>query len=135
SAPDVFWASSIAIPSHHAWPGGHRFPVWLVVRRSRQPSARLSRHGVRLVRRRSAHRGRAALIRLRGLQRRSRRPSLLRTQTKRPRSRCATEERDEVAAGHSITSSARASSVGGTSSPRAFAVFRLITSSYLVGAC
>ena len=37
--------------------------------------------------------------------------------------------------GHSMTSSARASSVGGTSSPRAFAVFRLITSSYLVGAC
>ena len=36
---------------------------------------------------------------------------------------------------HSITSSARASSVGGTSIPSAFAVFRLITSSYLVGAC
>src|SRR5881227_996450 len=34
---------------------------------------------------------------------------------------------------HSITSSARASSVGGTSSPRVFAVCRLITSSYLVG--
>src|ERR1700730_10287776 len=40
---------------------------------------------------------------------------------------------DEVAAGHSMTSSARASNVGGTSSPSAFAVFRLITSSYLVG--
>ena len=37
--------------------------------------------------------------------------------------------------GYSMTSSARASSVGGTSSPRALAVFRLITSSYLVGAC
>jgi hypothetical protein len=37
--------------------------------------------------------------------------------------------------GYSMTSSARARSVGGTSSPRAFAVFRLITSSYLVGAC
>src|SRR5262249_22981254 len=36
---------------------------------------------------------------------------------------------------HSITSSARASSVGGTSRPSAFAVFILITSSYLVGAC
>src|SRR5262245_20607886 len=34
---------------------------------------------------------------------------------------------------YSITSSARASRVGGTSSPSAFAVFRLITSSYLVG--
>ena len=36
---------------------------------------------------------------------------------------------------YSMTSSARARSVAGTSSPRAFAVFRLITSSYLVGAC
>src|SRR5262245_39705930 len=35
---------------------------------------------------------------------------------------------------HSITSSARASSDGGTSRPRALAVLRLITSSYLVGA-
>jgi hypothetical protein len=36
--------------------------------------------------------------------------------------------------GYSITSSARASSVGGTSMPSALAVFRLMTSSYLVGA-
>ena len=36
---------------------------------------------------------------------------------------------------HSITSSAPASSVVGTSRPSAFAVLRLITSSYLVGAC
>src|SRR5262249_22264574 len=36
---------------------------------------------------------------------------------------------------HSMTSSVRASSVGGTSRPSALAVFRLITSSYLVGAC
>jgi len=36
---------------------------------------------------------------------------------------------------HSITSSARASSVGGSSMPSAFAVFRLMTNSYLVGAC
>src|SRR4051794_32881496 len=35
---------------------------------------------------------------------------------------------------HSITSSARASSCGGTSRPSVFAVLRLITSSYLVGA-
>jgi len=36
---------------------------------------------------------------------------------------------------YSITSSARASSVAGTSMPSALAVFRFITSSYLVGAC
>src|SRR5215217_4445614 len=36
---------------------------------------------------------------------------------------------------HSITSSARASSVGGISRPSALAVLRLMTSSYLVGAC
>lgn len=37
--------------------------------------------------------------------------------------------------GYSTTSSARASSMGGTVRPSAFAVLRLITSSYLVGAC
>src|SRR5262249_41339292 len=36
---------------------------------------------------------------------------------------------------HSITSSTRASSVSGTVRPIAFAVLRLITSSYFVGAC
>src|SRR5262249_15936591 len=36
---------------------------------------------------------------------------------------------------HSITSSARASTLAGTSRPSAFAVLRLITVSYLVGAC
>jgi hypothetical protein len=36
---------------------------------------------------------------------------------------------------HSITSSARASSVGGTSRPSALAVLRLMISSYFVGAC
>src|SRR6516225_372018 len=41
----------------------------------------------------------------------------------------AAEQRDELAARHSITSSARASSVGGTSRPSARAVFRLIISS------
>src|SRR3954454_14142034 len=38
-------------------------------------------------------------------------------------------------ADHSITSSARASSVAGTSRPSALAVLRLIINSYLVGAC
>ena len=36
---------------------------------------------------------------------------------------------------YSITSSARASSVGGIVRPSAWAVLRLIASSYLVGAC
>src|SRR5919197_6334200 len=65
--------------------------------------------------------------------------SLLRGRRERPRGCRAAQQRDELAAlhlrGHSITSSARASSVGGTSRPSAFAVLRLITSSYLVGAC
>jgi hypothetical protein len=52
---------------------------------------------------------------------------------KRPRSRRAAEQRDELAAFHSITSSARASSVGGTSRPSAFAALRLIANSNLVG--
>src|SRR5262249_42005275 len=52
----------------------------------------------------------------------------------RPRGRAA-EQRDEIAPFHSITSSVRASSDGGISRPSAFAVLRLITSSYLVGAC
>src|SRR5262245_13746418 len=56
--------------------------------------------------------------------------------SKRRRDNRAAEQRDELtAAAHSITSSARASSVGGTSSPSVLAVFRLITNSYLVGAC
>ena len=40
--------------------------------------------------------------------------------------RRAAEQRDELAPPHSITSSARASSVGGTSRPSALAVLRLI---------
>jgi hypothetical protein len=40
-----------------------------------------------------------------------------------------------VALHHSMTSSARASSCGGTSMPSDLAVLRLMTSSYLVGAC
>src|SRR5262249_40825534 len=59
---------------------------------------------------------------------------LLRARRERPRGRAA-EKRDELATLHSITSSARASNVGGTVRPSAFAVLRLITSSYLVGAC
>src|SRR5262249_10183942 len=47
----------------------------------------------------------------------------------RPRRRAA-EQRDEIAAAaHSITSSARASSVGGTSRPSALAVLRLMINS------
>jgi hypothetical protein len=56
---------------------------------------------------------------------------LLRTRRERPRSRAA-EQRDELAAVHSITSSAVASSVGGTVRPSARAVLRLITNSNLV---
>src|SRR5262245_31151483 len=44
-------------------------------------------------------------------------------------------ERHAAMHGYSRTSSARASSDGGTSRPSAFAVFMLITRSYLVGAC
>src|SRR5262249_46687742 len=61
--------------------------------------------------------------------------SLLRSRPERP-CRCrAAEKRDELAPLHSITSSARASSAAGTSMPSALAVLRLMTSSYLVGAC
>src|SRR5262249_37667863 len=57
---------------------------------------------------------------------------LLRPRRQRPRRRAA-EKRNERAALHSITSSARASSVGGTSRPSALAVTRLTTRSNLVG--
>src|SRR5262249_23343328 len=60
--------------------------------------------------------------------------TLLRACRDRPR-RHAAEQRDELAPPHSITSSARASTVAGTSSPIALAALRLITRSYLVGAC
>src|SRR5207247_744760 len=61
---------------------------------------------------------------------------LLRAHRERPRRGCAAEKSDELAtAAHSITSSARASRVVGISRPSAFAVLRLMTSSYLVGAC
>src|SRR5262249_27451502 len=61
---------------------------------------------------------------------------LLRACRERPRRCRAAEQRDELApALHSITSSAMASSLSGTVRPSAFAVLRLITISYLVGAC
>src|SRR5262249_29082720 len=60
---------------------------------------------------------------------------LLRARRERPRGRRAAEQQYEIAAPHSITSSARASTVAGISRPSAFAVLRLITNSYLVGAC
>src|SRR5215831_7736893 len=50
----------------------------------------------------------------------------------RPHRRAA-EQRDELAPLHSITSSARASSVGGISRLSALAVLRLMTSSNLIG--
>src|SRR5262245_23678520 len=62
--------------------------------------------------------------------------TLLRARRERPRRCRAAEQTDEVAPPHhSITSSARASSMSGTVRPRAFAVLRLIANSYLVGAC
>src|SRR5262249_40532064 len=55
---------------------------------------------------------------------------LLRARRERPRGRAA-DKRDELAPLHSMTSSARASTDDGISSPSTFAVFRLITISYL----
>src|SRR5262249_48108484 len=61
---------------------------------------------------------------------------LLRARRERPRRRRTAEQRDEVATfhvgAHSITSSAGASSVGGTERPSSFAVWRLMPSSNLV---
>src|SRR6478672_5068184 len=51
---------------------------------------------------------------------------------RRERPCCRAEQRDELAPSHSITSSARASSVGGTSTPSARAVGRLMTNSNLL---
>src|SRR5262249_20116285 len=60
-------------------------------------------------------------------------PPFLRACRERPRSRRAAEQRDEPASlDHSITSSARARSVGGTSRPSALAVLRLMINSTLV---
>src|SRR5262249_33334488 len=60
-------------------------------------------------------------------------PLRLRPRRERPHGRCAAEQRYELPAVHSITSSARASRVGDTSSASALAVLRLITSRYFVG--
>src|SRR5262245_40714340 len=57
---------------------------------------------------------------------------LLRARRERPRSRAA-DERDEIAALHSITSSARSRIEVGSSTPIALAVVVLMTSSNLVG--
>src|SRR5206468_12085623 len=58
---------------------------------------------------------------------------LLRTRRERPAGGRAAKQRHEFAPSHSITSSARASTVGGTVMPTALAVLRLMTSSNLVG--
>src|SRR5262249_11176753 len=58
---------------------------------------------------------------------------LLRVRRERPRRRCAAEERNELAALHSITSSARTRKDSAIVRPIAFAVLRLMTSSNLVG--
>jgi hypothetical protein len=62
---------------------------------------------------------------------------LLRARRERPADSRAAEKRDELAASylcsHSITSSARASSVGGISRPSALAVLRLMINSKRVG--
>src|SRR5262249_34056793 len=52
---------------------------------------------------------------------------LLRLRCERPRSRCTAKQRDEIAPFHSITSSARASSVGGRVRPSTLAVVKLMT--------
>src|SRR5262249_37610251 len=59
--------------------------------------------------------------------------SLLRVRRERPRGRRAAEQRDELAPLHSITSSAVCRNGSGMVRPSAFAVLRLMTSSYLVG--
>ena len=60
---------------------------------------------------------------------------LLGARRERPRGCSATEKREKFASLHSITSSARASSLSGICSPSAFAAFRLITKWYFVGNC
>src|SRR5262245_34813557 len=57
--------------------------------------------------------------------------ALLRARRERPHSGRTAEQRDELAAPHSITSSAVASSACGTLRPRTFAVCRLMTNSNL----
>src|SRR5439155_23288719 len=57
---------------------------------------------------------------------------LLRARGERPPRGHAAEQGDEFAAIHSITSPARADSIGGTTMPSAFAVVRLMTNSNFV---
>src|SRR5262249_40606230 len=59
--------------------------------------------------------------------------ALLRPSRKRPCGSRTAKQRDELAPFHSITSSARASSVGAMLIPRALAVVRLMMRSNLVG--
>src|SRR5262249_47525720 len=73
---------------------------------------------------------RATLVVVVNSDRRHRR--LLRVRRERPHRRRAAEQRDEVAAPHSITSSATASSLSGTARPSMWAVEALMTSSNLV---
>ena len=61
-------------------------------------------------------------------------PRLLRVRRERPR-RSAAEQRDELAARHSITSSARAIRTGGMAKPIVEAVLRLMISSNSVASC
>src|SRR5262249_50947836 len=58
--------------------------------------------------------------------------ALLRARRERPRGRRAAEQRDELAAPHSITSSAIASTPGGMVRPSIRAIWALMTSSNLV---
>src|SRR5262249_2470295 len=59
--------------------------------------------------------------------------TLLRARRERPcRGRRAAEQRYELAASHSITSSARTSRLSGTVRPRALAVWRLMTNTNLL---
>jgi hypothetical protein len=60
-------------------------------------------------------------------------PRLLREAGDRPQYPRATDQRNEIAPPHSITSSATAINVVGMVMPSAFAVFKSITSSNLVG--
>src|SRR5262249_54438189 len=64
----------------------------------------------------------ALIARSRSKRQRHDPPRLRRARRERPCCRRAADERDELAALHSITSSARASTVGGTSRPSALAV-------------
>src|SRR5262245_23541521 len=59
--------------------------------------------------------------------------ALLRARRQRPPCRRAADQRDELAAFHSINSSARSKNASGIFSPNALAVVRLITRSNLVG--